>query len=151
MKASFGSKGSGFLSLLLCCTAGAGSLLDNTDKSSSIIRRKRKEQKEVSSVADDEPERLRIKTDLPAIQQEQADISTTPNSIPQQMPEVMKRACCTNCVCVLTPILLGHTPLAALGHRACWTKVPGSRFGRNAGAQLVQSKVSTAKNVCVCF
>ncbi|KAG0163236.1 hypothetical protein DFQ28_000260 [Apophysomyces sp. BC1034] len=35
LKASFGSKG-GFLSLLLCCTVGAGSFLDNSDKSSGL-------------------------------------------------------------------------------------------------------------------
>ncbi|KAF7721052.1 hypothetical protein EC973_005517 [Apophysomyces ossiformis] len=39
LKASFGSKG-GFLSLLLCCTVGAGSFLDNSDKS-SVLQTKR--------------------------------------------------------------------------------------------------------------
>lgn len=35
-------KGGGFLSLLLCCTFGAGSLLDNSDKSAPFFTRHRK-------------------------------------------------------------------------------------------------------------
>ena len=40
-----GLKGNGFLSLLLCCTVGAGSFLDNSDKSAVFSRHRKKNSK----------------------------------------------------------------------------------------------------------
>ncbi|KAI9027295.1 HAD-like domain-containing protein [Phycomyces nitens] len=104
LKQSFGSK-SGFLSLLLCCTVGAGSFLDNSDKSSVMNAKKnpRKVEKATSvpEIKSPSPPTPTVVTALPKIitqpsaldvmasQQEPPEpiSAETPLSAPLQSPE----------------------------------------------------------------
>ncbi|KAL1931643.1 hypothetical protein VTP01DRAFT_9786 [Rhizomucor pusillus] len=102
LKSSLGSKSSGFLSLLLCCTAGAGSLLDNGDKPSSIIKQRRQSNKEMPKIITNPTELKNLAEQDPAAAAAAVAPETphTPASIPQSPQQ--------NIVRLLPPVSSEH-------------------------------------------